>query len=258
MVMLRLRNILFAILALSICACSKTYRVAVGSQREDMTQNISVSEIASEAASDENSDAFVEHESTPEFPGGPSAMLRYIHDNLKYPKEAYDNKIQGRVVVSFLVSKTGEVDSIRIVRGKDPTLDAEALRLVSGFPRFLPGKYDDTPVDTRLVLPVVFKISDYDERQRKTYPAYQFDNGDDYVEDGMQRIIDENGRIGYADESGRTVITPRFKCAFPFENGKAKVADYGETKEVPGSGGEYHYWESDGWYYIDKTGRKIE
>ena len=83
----------------------------------------------------------------------------------------------------------------------------------------------------------MFRISDYDERQRKTYPAYQFDNGDDYVEDGMQRIIDENGRIGYADESGRTVITPRFKCAFPFENGKAKVADYGEIKEVPGSGG---------------------
>ena len=128
--MLRLRNILFAILALSICACSKTYRVAVGSQREDMTQNISVSEIASEAASDENSDAFVEHESTPEFPGGPSAMLRYIHDNLKYPKEAYDNKIQGRVVVSFLVSKTGEVDSIRIVRGYDPSLAADALMVV--------------------------------------------------------------------------------------------------------------------------------
>nr|WP_303643913.1 hypothetical protein [uncultured Duncaniella sp.] len=54
------------------------------------------------------------------------------------------------------------------------------------------------------------------------------------------------------------MITPRFVYGFPFENGKARVADYGEKKEVEGSNGECHYWESDGWYYIDKTGRKLE
>ncbi|WP_369683515.1 WG repeat-containing protein [uncultured Duncaniella sp.] len=64
--------------------------------------------------------------------------------------------------------------------------------------------------------------------------------------------------MGYADEQGNTVITPRFVYGFPFENGKARVADYGEKKEVEGSNGECHYWESDGWYYIDKTGRKLE
>ena len=64
--------------------------------------------------------------------------------------------------------------------------------------------------------------------------------------------------IGYADESGRTVIKPRFAFGFPFENGKAKVTDKGEMKEVPGSDGEYHYWKSDEWYYIDKKGNRSE
>ena len=70
--------------------------------------------------------------------------------------------------------------------------------------------------------------------------------------------VSGRGRIGYADESGRTVIKPRFAFGFPFENGKAKVTDKGEMKEVPGSDGEYHYWESDEWYYIDKAGNRME
>lgn len=53
-------------------------------------------------------------------------------------------------------------------------------------------------------------------------------------------------------------IKPRFAFGFPFENGKAKVTDKGKMKKVPGSGGEYHYWESDEWYYIDKKGNKTE
>lgn len=98
-------------------------------------------------------------------------------------------------------------------------------------------------------------MSDYDERHSKRYPAFHFDNGDDYLVEGMYRIVDERGRIGYADENGNTVIAPRFKCAFPFENGKARVSDSGEKRRYDA---EHWYWESDGWYYIDKTGRKID
>ncbi len=92
----------------------------------------------------------------------------------------------------------------------------------------------------------------------KQYSVFQYDNGDDYMQDGMYRIVDKKGRIGYADGDGRTVIEPRFAFGFPFEDGKAKVTDNGTMKEVPGSGGEYHYWESDEWYYIDKDGNRIE
>ena len=60
------------------------------------------------------------------------------------------------------------------------------------------------------------------------------------------------------DEHGNTLVEPRFAFGFPFENGKAKVTDTGELEEAPGSDGEYHYWESDDWYYIDRKGQRIE
>lgn len=103
---------------------------------------------------------------------------------------------------------------------------------------------------------VVYCDSSY--LNKRKYKAYQFDNGDDYIKEGMYRIIDERGKIGYADEDGNIVIQPRFAFGFPFENGIAKVTDIGCEKEVPGSRGEYHYWDSDNWYYIDKTGRKVD
>lgn len=90
------------------------------------------------------------------------------------------------------------------------------------------------------------------------YAAFQYDNGDDYVSEGLYRIVDRKGRIGYADETGKTVICPRFAFGYPFEGGKAKVTDKGVMKEVSGSGREYHYWESDEWYYIDRKGNKTE
>lgn len=92
----------------------------------------------------------------------------------------------------------------------------------------------------------------------KHYSVFQYDNGNDSIHEGTYRIIDKKGRIGYADENGKTIIKPRFAFAFPFENGKAKVTDIGEEKEVTGSGGEYHYWESDKWYYIDKNGNRCD
>ncbi|WP_289859248.1 MULTISPECIES: TonB family protein [Muribaculaceae] len=202
--------------------------------------------------------AFVTHESSPQFPGGETAMIEYIYDNLRYPKEAYDENIQGRVVVQFLVDKTGNIDSIKVVRGKDPYLDAEAVRIVKAFPKFTPGKFDLVPINQWMTLPIKFSVSDYKEKMDRKYPAFQYDNGDDYIRDGLYRIVDKRGKIGYADEKGNTIITPRFAFGFPFENGKAKVTDSGQEKEVEGSRGEYHYWESDDWYYIDKTGRRLE
>lgn len=90
------------------------------------------------------------------------------------------------------------------------------------------------------------------------YAAFQYDNGDDYISEGLYRIVDRKGRIGYADETGRTVIRPRFAFGYPFEGGKAKVTDSGRRKEVPGSGGEYWYWESDDWYYIGRNGACVK
>lgn len=92
---------------------------------------------------------------------------------------------------------------------------------------------------------------------KEQYRAYQFDNGDDYLVEGMSRVVDQQGRIGYVNARGELVIKPRFTCALPFNAGKAKVTEYGEVKEVPNSKGEYHYCQSDDWYYIDRNGDKV-
>lgn len=81
------------------------------------------------------------------------------------------------------------------------------------------------------------------------FQIYTFDNGPDYVSDGLFRII-SNGKIGYANEQGRIIIEPTYQCAEPFENGKARVSlNCTETIEF-----EMKKWESDTWFYIDKLG----
>ena len=90
------------------------------------------------------------------------------------------------------------------------------------------------------------------------FRPFQYDNGDDYVSDGAYRIVDKEGRIGYATENDEVIISPRFAFGFPFEEGRAKVTDSGRLEEVEGSNGEYHYWVSANWYWIDKLGNRLE
>lgn len=98
----------------------------------------------------------------------------------------------------------------------------------------------------------------YPSVSRAGFKPYQYDNGDDYVSEGLYRIVDGDGRIGYATENNVVIIPPRFAFGFPFKNGRAKVTDSGHLEEVKGSDGEYHYWVSDNWYWIDKMGNRIE
>lgn len=86
---------------------------------------------------------------------------------------------------------------------------------------------------------------------------YQYDNGDDYVSDGRYRIVDSDGRIGYATANNAVIIPPRFAFGFPFHNGLARVTNSGHLETVIGSDGEYHYWVSNSWYWIDKMGNRL-
>lgn len=87
----------------------------------------------------------------------------------------------------------------------------------------------------------------------QTYGIFQYDNGDDYVCEGLRRIVDDNGKIGYADSKGKVIIAPRFAFAFPFENGVAKVTDDGYSV----SEGEHWRWISPEWYFIDHGGNAV-
>lgn len=89
--------------------------------------------------------------------------------------------------------------------------------------------------------------------QVNRYAVYQYDNGDDYFCEGLHRIVDSRGKIGFADEKGRIIISPRYAFAFPFENGVAKATYEGhEIKE-----GEHSRWISPDWFYIDHRGARL-
>ena len=94
----------------------------------------------------------------PEFPGGEVKLLEIIESNIKFPANAAEKRIQGRVVVKFVVKKDGNVGEVIVLRGKDPDLDKEAVRVVKTLPRFIPGKMNGQPVAVWYTVPVNFKL----------------------------------------------------------------------------------------------------
>lgn len=94
----------------------------------------------------------------PSFFGGPKAFYEYLHTHLGYPIVAQENNIQGKVIVSFIVEKSGFLTDIKIEKSVDPSLDREALRLVRSMPRWLPAKKNGVPVRVKLNVPVVFRL----------------------------------------------------------------------------------------------------
>lgn len=97
-------------------------------------------------------------ENQPEFPGGQSAMMKYLNDNIKYPVIAQENGIQGRVICNFVVERDGSITDVQVVRGQDPSLDKEAVRVIKSMPKWIPGKQRGQPVRVRFTLPVVFRL----------------------------------------------------------------------------------------------------
>lgn len=85
-------------------------------------------------------------------------MLRHIMEQVVYPQDAIENRIQGTVLLRFVVSSTGEVTRAEVTRSVDPLLDNEALRVISALPRWKPGKQDGNPVPVWFAVPVVFVL----------------------------------------------------------------------------------------------------
>lgn len=94
----------------------------------------------------------------PEFPGGTKALLSFIAENLKYPQKAIDEQTEGRVIVQFVIDKTGKVSSPEVIRGVTSELDQAALDIVSALPDWKPGEQDGQKVNVKYTLPVVFKL----------------------------------------------------------------------------------------------------
>lgn len=103
-------------------------------------------------------EVFTTVEQMPQFPGGEAELLKYVATHIKYPTMAAENNIQGRVVVKFVVKKDGNVGDVVVLRGKDPDLDREAVRVVKTLPKFIPGKMNGQAVSVWYTLPINFKL----------------------------------------------------------------------------------------------------
>ncbi len=101
---------------------------------------------------------FVSAQFMPQFPGGEAEMYRFISENLKYPVVDQEMGTQGRVTVRFVVTKTGEISDIQLLKGVSISCDKEAMRVIKSMPRWIPGKNNGEPVQVYFTLPIVFKL----------------------------------------------------------------------------------------------------
>jgi protein TonB len=111
-----------------------------------------------EAPKEVKEEVFRSVEQMPQFPGGEAALMKYLQSHINYPPMAAENNIQGRVVVQFVVDKTGKVGEVKVVRSVDKDLDKEAVRVCKSLPKFTPGRQNGQAVSVWYTLPVTFKL----------------------------------------------------------------------------------------------------
>jgi protein TonB len=125
-------------------------------KNEEVTANTEVQEEVKEEEAP--TEVFVVVEEMPAFPGGDKAMMEFIYANISYPEIAKENNIQGRVVLRFCVTYKGGVDQVTVIKGVDPSLNDEAVRVIKMLPAWKPGKQGGKPVNVWYSVPVTFQL----------------------------------------------------------------------------------------------------
>ena len=130
----------------------------------------------------------------PQFPGGEAAMMKFVANNVKYPQEAKDKEIDGRVFVSFVVEKDGSVSNVKVMRGIGGGCDEEAVRVISAMPKWKPGIKDGKPVRVSYMMPLNFKLTEgQPAKPSKKADANKPDMKPD--KDGVYQIVEEMPRF---------------------------------------------------------------
>lgn len=124
-------------------------------------------------------------EQMPEYPGGMAALMKFIAQNIRYPKEAQEKGIQGRVIVQVTIDETGKINNPTIVKSISPEIDAEAIRIVKAMPNWTPGKQRGKAVSVKYTLPLNFSLSTGEKKEQKRTIKKQDENGVYLVPDKM-------------------------------------------------------------------------
>jgi protein TonB len=115
-------------------------------------------QVAVEEEEREDAQVFMVVEEMPVFPGGDAALQKYLSTSVKYPTIAQENGIQGKVYIQFVINQKGEVTNATLLRGVDPSLDREALRVVQAMPKWKPGQQRGRPVRVSYTVPINFVL----------------------------------------------------------------------------------------------------
>lgn len=173
-------------------------------------------------------------EKSPQFPGGEAAMIKFMIENVRYPEAAAKANIQGRVIVQFVVDKSGKVRDAKVMRSVSPELDAEALRVIMSMPDFTPGEIDGRPVSVHYMMPVSFKLQGDSPKEEK--PADNVSAAHDVVltaadkmpqypggEVAMMKFLAEN--IRYPETAMKAKTQGRVVVKFIIDKNTGKVTE---------------------------------
>lgn len=125
---------------------------------EEVVEIVEVVKEEVQEEEDPEATPFVVVEEMPMFPGGDVELLKFIAEHTQYPEVAKENNIQGRVIVRFCVTSKGGVSQVSVLKGVDPELDKEAMRVVNTLPAFKPGKQGGKPVPVWYMVPITFTL----------------------------------------------------------------------------------------------------
>ena len=109
-------------------------------------------------ANEDTSKVYEVVDEMPSFTGGQNALMQFLANNVKYPTVAFENGVQGRVLVGFIVERDGSLSNVKVERSVDPSLDKEAVRVVKAMPKWQPGKQKGSAIRVKFTVPIVFRM----------------------------------------------------------------------------------------------------
>ena len=127
-------------------------------QKQGAEQDVNDKQLSYNTSQESQEKVYDVVEEMPSFPGGQSALMQYLGNNVQYPFDAQENGVQGRVIISFVVEDDGSISHVKVAISADPALDREAMRVVETMPKWIPGKQNGECVRVRYSVPVVFRL----------------------------------------------------------------------------------------------------
>lgn len=174
-------------------------------------------------------DVFDVVEEMPQYPGGPQALFKFLSENVHYPAEAEKAGIQGRVIATFVVEKDGSISQPTVVKSVNPLLDAEAIRVISAMPNWIPGKQNGKVVRVKYTVPLSFNLDGGGEeidhlcREDGTIVEIDIEKGDTAI---VKPLFIVDGKV----MDGRKVysINPKTIERYYMQNGQEAIEKYGD------------------------------